>query len=32
MFLPDFNEYYSGFVNVKHNDWLTILWFYGVMK
>ncbi|RMZ66535.1 c6 transcription factor [Pyrenophora seminiperda CCB06] len=27
-----FNEYYSGFANVKHNDWLTLLWFYGVMN
>ncbi|EDU39468.1 EBP domain containing protein [Pyrenophora tritici-repentis] len=27
-----FNEYYSGFANIKHNDFLTILWFYGVMN
>lgn len=27
-----FNEYFSGFANVGHNDWLTLLWFYGVMN
>jgi hypothetical protein len=28
----DFNEYFSGFASVKHNDWFTIFLFYGVMK
>jgi hypothetical protein len=28
----DFNEYFSHFENVKHNDWLTLFLFYGVMK
>ena len=28
----DFNEYFSDFASVKHNDWLTIFLFYGVMK
>jgi hypothetical protein len=28
----DFNEYFSGFNSVKHNDWFTIFLFYGVMK
>jgi len=27
-----FNEYYSGFMNVAHNDWFTIFLFYGVMN
>ncbi|KAF1843061.1 uncharacterized protein K460DRAFT_367993 [Cucurbitaria berberidis CBS 394.84] len=27
-----FNEYYSDFGNIRHNDWLTILFFYGVMN
>ncbi|KAH7136022.1 hypothetical protein B0J11DRAFT_426523 [Dendryphion nanum] len=26
------NEYYSGFANVKHNDWATLAFFYGVMN
>jgi hypothetical protein len=29
---PDFNEYYSGFKSVAHNDWFTLFLFYGVMK
>jgi hypothetical protein len=28
----DFNEYFSDFANVRHNDWATLLVFYGVMK
>jgi hypothetical protein len=28
----DFNEYFSGFASVKHNDWFTLFLFYGVMK
>lgn len=27
-----FNEYFSGFANVGHNDWPTLLWFYVVMN
>ncbi|KAI4954496.1 hypothetical protein J4E91_002209 [Alternaria rosae] len=27
-----FNEYFSGFANVRHNDWATLLVFYLVMK
>jgi len=27
-----FNEYFSGFANVGHNDWATLLWFYGIMN
>lgn len=27
-----FNEYFSGFANVGHNDWLTLFFFYGVMN
>ncbi|KAF1919148.1 mitochondrial inner-membrane-bound regulator-domain-containing protein [Ampelomyces quisqualis] len=27
-----FNEYFSGFVSVKHNDWFTLFLFYGVMN
>ncbi|KAH6122775.1 hypothetical protein HBI64_155880 [Parastagonospora nodorum] len=27
-----FNEYFSGFASVKHNDWFTIFLFYGVMN
>ncbi|KAL5116452.1 hypothetical protein ACEQ8H_005688 [Pleosporales sp. CAS-2024a] len=27
-----FNEYFSGFASIKHNDWLTILYFYGFMN
>ncbi|ORY12518.1 hypothetical protein BCR34DRAFT_450982, partial [Clohesyomyces aquaticus] len=26
------NEYYSGFANTKHNDWATLIAFYGVMN
>jgi hypothetical protein len=29
---PDFNEYFSNFKSVKHNDWFTLFLFYGVMK
>ncbi|KAF2249074.1 hypothetical protein BU26DRAFT_531051 [Trematosphaeria pertusa] len=25
-------EYYSGFENTKHNDWITLVLFYGVMN
>lgn len=28
----DFNEYFSNFKSIGHNDWFTILLFYGVMK
>jgi hypothetical protein len=28
----DFNEYFSNFKSVKHNDWFTLFLFYGVMK
>lgn len=28
----DFNEYFSNFKSVGHNDWLTLFLFYGVMK
>lgn len=28
----DFNEYFSNFKSVGHNDWFTIFLFYGVMK
>jgi hypothetical protein len=28
----DFNEYFSDFASVRHNDWFTIFLFYGVMK
>lgn len=28
----DFNEYFSDFNSVRHNDWFTIFLFYGVMK
>lgn len=28
----DFNEYFSNFKSVVHNDWFTIFLFYGVMK
>ena len=28
----DFNEYFSNFHNIKHNDWATIALFYGLMK
>lgn len=28
----DFNEYFSSFKSVSHNDWFTIFLFYGVMK
>jgi hypothetical protein len=27
-----FNEYYSGFKSVAHNDWFTLFLFYGVMN
>ncbi|KAF2114516.1 hypothetical protein BDV96DRAFT_100208 [Lophiotrema nucula] len=27
-----FNEYFSDFQNVRHNDWLTLFLFYGVMN
>lgn len=27
-----FNEYFSDFANVRHNDWATLLVFYGVMN
>ncbi|KAH8708561.1 hypothetical protein GQ44DRAFT_627735 [Phaeosphaeriaceae sp. PMI808] len=27
-----FNEYFSNFASVKHNDWFTIFLFYGVMN
>jgi hypothetical protein len=27
-----FNEYFSGFANVGHNDWATLLFFYGIMN
>ncbi|KAI4655054.1 hypothetical protein J4E85_002930 [Alternaria conjuncta] len=27
-----FNEYFSGFANVRHNDWATLLVFYLVMN
>ncbi|KAB2109306.1 hypothetical protein AG0111_0g3118 [Alternaria gaisen] len=27
-----FNEYFSGFANVGHNDWATLLLFYGIMN
>ncbi|KAL6704115.1 hypothetical protein ACN47E_008778 [Coniothyrium glycines] len=27
-----FNEYFSDFANVRHNDWLTLFLFYGVMN
>jgi hypothetical protein len=27
-----FNEYFSGWASVRHNDWFTIFLFYGVMK
>ncbi|CAO2653171.1 Nn.00g025820.m01.CDS01 [Neocucurbitaria sp. VM-36] len=27
-----FNEYYSGFANVRHNDWFTLFLFYGLMN
>lgn len=30
--IVDFNEYFSGFANVGHNDWATLLFFYGIMK
>jgi hypothetical protein len=30
--IADFNEYFSNFKSVRHNDWFTILLFYGVMK
>lgn len=29
---PDFNEYFSDFASVRHNDWFTLFLFYGVMK
>lgn len=29
---PDFNEYFSGFKSIGHNDWFTLFLFYGVMK
>jgi hypothetical protein len=32
LIITDFNEYFSGFASVKHNDWFTIFLFYGVMK
>lgn len=28
----DFNEYFSDFNSVRHNDWFTLFLFYGVMK
>ncbi|KAF2824709.1 hypothetical protein CC86DRAFT_296392 [Ophiobolus disseminans] len=27
-----FNEYFSDFASVKHNDWFTVFLFYGVMN
>lgn len=27
-----FNEYFSGFKNTAHNDWFTVILFYGVMN
>ena len=30
--MADFNEYFSGFKSIGHNDWFTIFLFYGVMK
>ena len=32
MSLADSNEYFSGFANIKHNDWVTIIGLYGIMK
>jgi hypothetical protein len=32
LIIVDFNEYFSGFANVGHNDWATLLFFYGIMK
>jgi len=32
LMLADFNEYFSRFKSVGHNDWFTIFLFYGVMK
>jgi hypothetical protein len=28
----DFNEYFSDFANVRHNDWASLIFFYGIMK
>lgn len=30
--VADFNEYFAGFKNTRHNDWFTVILFYGVMK
>lgn len=30
--LTDLVEYYSGFKNTAHNDWFTLVLFYGIMK
>jgi hypothetical protein len=32
LIMQDFNEYFSDFASVKHNDWFTIFLFYVVMK
>ena len=28
----DLNEYFSGFANIGHNDWFTVITLYGIMK
>lgn len=28
----DFNEYFSDFANIRHNDWFTLIFLYIIMK
>lgn len=30
--MADLNEYYSGYANIRHNDWVRLVGMYGVMK
>jgi hypothetical protein len=30
--MEDFNEYFSNFSGIRHNDWFTIFLLWGVMK